>query len=45
MLSDNYKCIQGYECLVGCLSNYFNYYNIDVNESDIFLCGDGFKLI
>ena len=44
MLSDNYKCIQGYECLVGCLSNYFNYYNIDVNESDIFLCGDGFNI-
>lgn len=44
MLSDNYKCIQGYECLAGCLSNYFNYYNIDINESDIFLCGDGLNV-
>lgn len=44
MLSDNYKCIQGYECLAGCISNYFNYYNIGLNESDIFLCGDGFRI-
>lgn len=42
MLSDNYKCIQGYECLAGCISNYFNHYNIGLNESDIFLCGNGF---
>lgn len=42
MLSENYKCIQGYECLAGCLSNYFNYYNIGINESDIFLCGEGY---
>lgn len=44
MLSDNYKCIQGYECLAGCISNYFNHYNIGLNESDIFLCGYGFKV-
>lgn len=44
MLSENYKCIQGYECLGGCISNYFNYYNVGLNESDIFLCGDGFQV-
>lgn len=44
MISENYNCIQGYECLAGCISNYFNYYNIGINESDIFLCGGGFSL-
>lgn len=44
MISNNYQCLQGYECLAGCIFNYFNYYNVPLNESDIFLSGKGFKL-
>lgn len=43
-LYENFKPMQGYECLNSCLTNYLNIWGIHVDPSIIYFCGEGFNI-
>lgn len=45
MPCENYKTFLGSECLLACFHNIVKYYNLDIEECDVFLYGDGLKTI
>lgn len=40
----DYPAIRGFECLSSCIASYLAYRGIPVSESDIFLCGGGYRI-
>jgi len=40
-----YKTFLGSECLLACFHNIIKYYDLDIEECDVFLFGDGLKTI
>lgn len=43
MVIKGYKTYQGSECLLACFHNVIKYYGIDVDESEIFILGEGLR--
>lgn len=43
-LADSYNNVRGNDCLMACVTAYMKYCGLRINESDIFLAGDGYHI-